>query len=355
MTNIKKISSPTRLEQLLEHYQQKVFVSPAEAGMSLEERIELFARERARHPGLHLAHDLWLRIVSLKYFLDLAETCMATPKRLTRMAALVDACYFKESDGVLHNASLEIKGEIEVPNFSSPESYKVYAKEYSPETETLIEEFIDKEAIEDLKRYMPTASMEGIRKARKEIKILEAKQGGILSSAAMLADGCLDGDKRADMERRLLRFWSGFKKNYAELLENDSFGDFEFTLEKIKKSLAGEESSYLGAFPAKIYRRYMDYFKGTKGRDHLKHKDRGHESLDGVDEKIIFKHMKDDNEFKTNSEDEIMLKSLLHEIDKLPAAEQHAMKKTLRGETLTSAERKSKERAISRLKKTVSK
>ena len=199
---------------------------------------------------------------------------------------------------------------------------------------------------------MPTMSMDAIRALRAEVKILEAKRMGILSCAALLAN-TLGQDKRADMARRLLRFWSGFKTSFAKLLDSDAYGDFAFALEEIKKMKPRHGPLSLSVLPQRVYRRYQDYAQGTKSRRRWKHRNESHESVDAV-----FKRAKEEDEEDTLPDpiDAHAIKTIIDAINELPSAERNALEKMTRGEKLTTAaERKAKSRALPKLREILKK
>ena len=240
----KNISSPSHLEQELERFQSSLGVPPVpsadKARQDMQKAFEQLTRERMRHPEQYLLSDLQLHIICLKQFLDGAEATLISPESLVRMASLVNVCYVITDDGIMRNSLLDVEDEIQMPNFSSPESYQTYTEKWQPDVS------------------IPTVLMGTIRELRAEIKILEAKRMGILSCATLLAN-TLDQHNRADIARRLLRFWSGFKMSFAELLASDAYGDFMFALAEIQKMRTRRDPLSLSAIPQRLYRRYKDY------------------------------------------------------------------------------------------------
>ena len=345
----------TRLEQVINAYESKLFKRGDRTNYRLEKIIESMARERAKHPGLYMLSDLQIHIFSLEYFLKEAEVCFATSDTRERITSLVDTLYTKDQNGILHNPFLQVRDEFEVPDFSSPSSYENY--ELEPNLSTEMERFFRQEAEDDLVQIMPEKSVEIINELHEleeKVKILESKRMGLVSCVTILTTEDIDDEKRADMTRRLLRFWSGYKKSFSELTDSDAYGDFTMAINEVRKSKSKNGIPPLSKLPSRVCLRLKNYQKSTRGRSKWKHSDESHDQLSNEDgEEISSNIINDVDESRAEFNRKLIIQDLRNSIPLLPPAEQLAIEKDLQEESLSVTERKAKSRGVLRLKKMI--
>jgi hypothetical protein len=325
-----------RINKIIKKFEKRLGPNPR----SLEEIMDEEEKWRNEHPGLAILSDLYLRIIPLQYFLEGAKR-ISDSSELEKISSFI-LKFYDISELSAHNPFLEIKNEIDPPQILDKESHEKYIDQLK------LEPSRSKSDIEkikkDLKENMPSLTFKDINDIEGQVKVLEAKRMCIFATATLIAKVSKNTEKNekklADLKLRLVRFWSGFNKNFYKLINSDALGDLYFAVNETRKNISSKDNFQLSDLPRMLFLRYKNY---KNGRYNSKLKKLEYTSIGNVT----------DEQEQNLSDDQIDpdLRELFIAMEKLLPSEKDAIKKSFKGEKLTSAERKAKSRARQHLSK----
>jgi hypothetical protein len=332
-------SATSPLDRVIKKYENQLPASSKNARADLQYTIERYLSERAKNPGLFFLSDIQLHFDCLHMFLHTAAKTFADQKRLSAIQGLVEALYeYDLNDEVirLYNPILQISGDLEPVAFPSMPIH---------ETESF-ESNLMKEVWKDINRNAPKVTKKMILGWCGIIKELEIKRMQILASAALLA---LRNPNKADEHRAtnmalLERSWTRFHKSFYNIYRSPTLSNLAAAINEMGHSISRNRSKpiRLTDLPKRLFLRKDDYINGRNNLELIDKQEDKSLSLDLLIEKY-------DGEMpplladkkSTNVLNDVKLKII---IENLSPAKHAVFKKCVRGEKLSTNERKIKSR-----------